>query len=176
MKNGGVTDVTNKETIERAIMDTNWEKFMKSHYRPFYRYPLHQEFGGKGTAAAMSWALARVYNPKWDIPAFELEFLQSLEIPKEIWSIAPIKRKINIEQYCKFWEKVKETTSCFPDAFSLATMKARAHNERISEIEYRLTRILLLAGYALSHWKRCMDVMILKKSGITKLSGLWTVV
>jgi hypothetical protein len=39
-----------------------------------------------------------------------------------------------------------------------------------------LTRIPLVVGFAPNRWKCCLDVMILKKSGVTDLSSLRTIV
>ena len=49
-------------------------------------------------------------------------------------------------------------------------------NSQIATIDCMMTRIALVVGFAPSCWKHCLDVMILKKSGITDLSGLRTIV
>jgi hypothetical protein len=54
-------------------------------------------------------------------------------------------------------------------------MTAGALSDLISAIECNLTSIPLRTGYPLKRWKKCMDVMILKKSGITSLHSLRTV-
>jgi hypothetical protein len=55
-------------------------------------------------------------------------------------------------------------------------MKAGSKNQTIASIECMLTRIPLKFGHAASRWKHCMDVMILKKPGISHLGSLRTVV
>jgi hypothetical protein len=55
-------------------------------------------------------------------------------------------------------------------------MKAGATSEKISLIECALVNIPLKAGYSPKRWKTFVDIMILKKSGVTSLSGLCTVV
>jgi len=55
-------------------------------------------------------------------------------------------------------------------------MKAGTFDPQIATIDCMMTRIPLVVGFAPSRWKHCLDVMILKKSGITDLSGLRTIV
>jgi len=55
-------------------------------------------------------------------------------------------------------------------------MNAGTFSPVISQIEWQLTKIPLQSGYSPSRWRHFMDVMILKKSGITLLDSLRTVV
>ncbi len=81
-----------------------------------------------------------------------------------------------MESHKAFWRKAKENTACYPDQLSFATMKAGAKDDLIAEVDCLMTRIPLKAGYAPKRWKKCLDVMILKKSGVTHLSGLCTII
>jgi len=82
---------------------------------------------------------------------------------------------ISLESYHSFWRKAKENTSSFPDSLLFSTMKAGSFSPLVSQIECLLTQIPLQSGNSPLRWQRCMDVMILKKSGITTLSSLRTV-
>jgi hypothetical protein len=55
-------------------------------------------------------------------------------------------------------------------------MKVGARDDLTVEIECELTNIPLKANFSPKWWKNCIDVMIPKESGVTDLSGLWTVV
>jgi len=55
-------------------------------------------------------------------------------------------------------------------------MKAGAHDPLIALLECQMTQIPLAKGFAPQQWKQCLDVMIMKKSGVTDLSGLCTIV
>jgi hypothetical protein len=83
---------------------------------------------------------------------------------------------LSLPEYRSFWHKAKEMTSCYPNKLSFSTMKARARSDMIAEIECTLANILIKAGCSPKRWKNCLDVMILKKSGITTLNSLRTVV
>jgi hypothetical protein len=83
--------------------------------------------------------------------------------------------EISMESYRNFWKKAKEKTSAYPDALSFATMKVGATDDQISEFECSLINIALKSGYSPERWRHLLDVMILKKSGITELSSLRTI-
>jgi hypothetical protein len=55
-------------------------------------------------------------------------------------------------------------------------MKAGAADPEIAALECSLTRIPLRYGFSPQRWKFCLDVMLLKKSGVTDLSSLRTIV
>jgi hypothetical protein len=54
-------------------------------------------------------------------------------------------------------------------------MKAGASDELIAEVECDLINIALASGYSPDRWRKLLDVMILKKSGVTQLSSLRTI-
>jgi hypothetical protein len=83
---------------------------------------------------------------------------------------------ISLPEYRHFWHKAKETTSCYPDALLFTTMKAGARSDLISDIECKLAKVSIKSGYSPLFWKKCLDVMILKKSGLTTIKSLRTVV
>jgi hypothetical protein len=50
-------------------------------------------------------------------------------------------------------------------------MKAGALDPQIASLDCKMTRIPLAIGFAPKRWKQCLDVMIMKKSGITDLAA-----
>jgi hypothetical protein len=54
---------------------------------------------------------------------------------------------IPIETYRAYWKKAKETTSCYPEKLSFATLIAGAQDDVILEFEFIMTRIPLFSGY-----------------------------
>jgi hypothetical protein len=119
--------------------------------------------------------LTGVCEPYRKIPLAELALLDALKMPDKLAEIGQ-DMLLSIEEYVAFGKKAKENTSTYPDGLSFSTMKAGATSKLIANIECRLTRIPLKAGYAPSRWKNCLDVMILKWSGVTHLGSLRTVV
>jgi len=98
-------------------------------------------------------------------------------MPAEVKELGHLKMEMSVDSYVRYWKKAREDTSCYPSALSFATMKAGAFDQQIASLDCMMTRIPLAAGFAPSRWKRCLDIMILKKSsGVTDLSSLWTIV
>jgi hypothetical protein len=83
---------------------------------------------------------------------------------------------MSLSDHKKFWKGAKENTSCYPCALSFATMKAGAKDEVIAEMDFLAAQIPLQGGFSPDSWQRATDVMIPKKSGVTLLSGLRTIV
>lgn len=96
-------------------------------------------------------------------------------MPMKVKEQGPQSMDISLQNYRSFWRKAKESISSYPGVISFSTMKAGATSELISSIECNLTRIPLLSGYSPRRWRKCMDVMILKKSGVTTLNSLRTI-
>ena len=90
--------------------------------------------------------------------------------------LGPIRMELTLDSYIAFWLKAREDTACYPSALSFSTMKAGATDSAIAALGCSLTRIPLRFGFAPSRWKFCLDVMLQKKSGVTDLSGLRTIV
>jgi hypothetical protein len=84
--------------------------------------------------------------------------------------------EMSLDSYVSFWKKAREDTSCYPSALSFSTMKAGATDTDIAALDCTMTILPLRYGYAPQRWKHCLDVMIMKKSGVTDLSGLRTIV
>jgi hypothetical protein len=96
-------------------------------------------------------------------------------MPEAGEELGPQSMRISLESYYAFWRKAKENTSSYPVALSFSTMKAGSLHSDIAKLECLLTSIPLQSGYSLKRWRNCMDVMILKKTGVTTLSSLRTV-
>jgi hypothetical protein len=90
--------------------------------------------------------------------------------------MGPFKMELTLESYVAYWKKAREETSCYPSALSFSTMKAGAYDKDIAALDCCMTRIPLKVGFAPERWKFCLDVMLMKKSGVTDLLGLRTIV
>jgi hypothetical protein len=175
-ENGQTKDLTNKREIENAILLSNKEKLSQSSHTPFYQHPLKEEFGFKGLTQAAQAALAGVYSSRHDMTQYVYDVIKQWRKPPQLCSLPTQAMPIHISQYRSFRKKAKENTACYPHCMLFLTMKAGALDDYISEIECRLTKISLAAGFAPGCWKKCKDVMITKKSGDTALSELRTIV
>jgi hypothetical protein len=84
--------------MEKAIMKKNKSKFKQAHHRPFYKFPLINEFGNKGLMMASAAALAGVYDPNWEIPPYEKELIEFLYRPSAVAALGPQAMDISVEQ------------------------------------------------------------------------------
>jgi len=136
-------DLTDKKDIKAAIMKANEKKFCQSTHRPFYNQPLVGYFGFKAISPSSSAVLAGIYESNDTLPASEQQLLQALETLQEIRDLQPIRMDLKYEEYVGFWRKAQENTSSYPDALSFSTMKAGTTSTLISEIEWRLIKMVI---------------------------------
>jgi len=168
-------DLMGKREIEQAILQNNKKKFEQSFHTPFYQQPLLSDMGFKGLTSKAKQVLLGVCDPPGSLPPKLKNFIQHLQIPEQHKRIKPT-LDLSLEQYNFFWNHAKVMTSAYPDALSFATMKAGAQDGYMAEVEWLLARIPLLSGYSLKRWQNFLDVMVMKKSGLTLLSSLSTIV
>jgi hypothetical protein len=173
---GEKIEITNKQEVEAAILASNKSKFSQSFHTPVYQSPLQESFGFKGLTTSAQSVLAGVYEHPEELSSYIVDMLSQWEKPEAIRSLEPVNMSLSLEQYRYFWNKANENVSCYPSALSFSTMKAGSFDPDISFVDCTLTKIPLERGFAPSRWKHCLDVMILKKSGVTDLSGLWTII
>jgi hypothetical protein len=168
---GNTIDLTDKLDIEKAIVKNNKEKFEQAFHTPFLQPPLRNLFGFKGLTSAAQAAVAGVYEPSPTLSSHIRDLLEELARP-------PGNNKIpfTTDSYRKFWKRAKQDTSCYPGALSFASLKAGATDNLIAEFECALTRIPIHSRYSPKRWRQMIDVMILKKAGLTALSNLHTIV
>lgn len=173
-------DLTTKQDIEKAILSENSSKFQQSFHTPFYTRPLSNDFGYKALTPAAAQVLLGVYNPPPDIDGNTKQYLKQLAFPSSVkqnnYKAGKTTYEITLEEHIAFWKRAKEDTSCFPCALSFATMKAGAQDKVISEVDCLAANIPLKGGFSPTAWQNATDVMIPKKSGVTLLSGLRTIV
>ncbi len=172
---GTSKDLTEKAEIEAAIMENNQVKYQQSFHTPILVPPLREDFGFKGLTTAAQAVLGGVYEPSEQVDPYTREVIKELQMPQEVRALGPQTMEIPLQTYRAFWKKANDKTSAYPDDLSFATMKVGASDEVISELECSLINIALKSGYSPERWRHLLDVMILKKSGITELSSLRTI-
>jgi len=147
-----------------------------SRFAPFYLSPLKEEFGFKGLTSVSQAVLAGLYESNHDIDQRTLDVIAQWQMPDAVKALGHLKMEMSVNSYVRYWRKARENTSCYPSALSFATMKAGAHDSKIATLDCQMTRLPLVVGFAPHRWKHCLNVMIMKKSGVTDLSGLRTIV
>jgi hypothetical protein len=166
--------------IEKAILAENAAKFQQSFNTPFYTEPLSTDFGYKALTSSATQVLLGIYTPPPHIDDATKCYLQKLELPNPLKTINRKKYAdayaISVKEHISFWKRAKETTSCYPCELSFATMKAGASDSTIATVDCLAANIPLKGGFSPDSWQHATDVMIPKKSGVTLLSALRTIV
>jgi hypothetical protein len=175
LSDGSSQDITGKQAIEEAILKNNQEKYQQSFHTPFLQSPLREAFGFKGLSSAAQAVLGGVYEPPENVDRYTKAFIKELCMPQKVREMGKQTMEISLEEYKHFWKKANDKISCYPAELSFATMKAGSYDDLIAEIECDLLNFVLASGYSPERWKKLLDVMILKKSGITQLSSLRTI-
>ncbi len=120
--------------------------------------------------------LSGCYEPPPSLPPEVTDFIAELEMPQSVRALGPQSMAMSVHQYQSFWNKAKENVSCHPGTLSFSTIKSGTTNNTIAQVECCLTRIPLLSGYSPKRGRKCTNVMIQIRSGVTHLSGLRTIV
>ncbi len=175
LSDGSSQDITGKQEIEEAILKNNQEKYQQSFHTPFLQSPLREAFGFKGLSSAAQAVLGGVYDTPENVDPYTKAFIEELYMPQKVREMGKQTMAISLEEYKHFWKRANENISCYPAELSFATMKAGSYDDLIAEIECDLLNFVLASGYSPERWKKLFDVMILKKSGIMKLSSLRTI-
>jgi hypothetical protein len=173
---GRLVDLTKKRDIETAIIQENKRKFQQSFHTPFYQPPLNHDFEYKALTRFASQVLRGDYIPPESCPASIISYLSALQAPSSVQNhVKASDFLISLEDHIHFWRHAKASTSCYPAEMSFATMRAGASDPMIADIDCTAANIPLKGGFAPLRWRRSLDVMIPKKSGVTLLSGLRTI-
>ncbi len=120
--------------------------------------------------------LAGVYDSNDNLPQVVLDVIAQWQMPEEVRALGKLTMDLDVDQYRSFWNKANKNVSCYPSELSFSTMKAGSFDDTIASMECSMTRIPLVKGFAPRCWRHCLDVMILKRSGVTDLSSLRTIV
>jgi hypothetical protein len=173
---GETQDILEKSDIEQVIMQENKSKYQQSFHTPFMRPPLITDFGLLGTGPCSSDLLHGKYNPPTNISQHTKTYLYHLAYPQNCGNTYNNIPFIYVEEYRSYWRKAKENTSSYPSEINFSTLKAGAHSNTISTFDCIMTRLPITKGFSPSRWRKCIDVMILKKAGVTTLSSLCTII
>jgi hypothetical protein len=84
-------------------------------------------------------------------------------MPKEVRNLGSQQLSLTLHEYRKYWKKAREDTACYPSELSFSTMKVGAWVDRISSLDWVMTKLPLELGFSPKRWKQCLDVMLLKK-------------
>jgi hypothetical protein len=169
-------DVNDKREMEEAIMASTQRKYSASFHTLFMQPPLVGTFGYVGLGRAADEVLDGHFAIPEGVDEHTARLIHHLKRLVAITHEGLHPTKLPVHAYKEFWRKAKERTSCYPGVLSFSTLKASSQDDLLCELDCILTRFPLFSGYTPMQWKKCLDVMILKKAGLHQVHSLRTIV
>lgn len=168
--------MTEKSAIEQAIMEGTKKKYTAASHTPFMTHPLLYDFGYLGVGESAEEVLLGQYTPPKGVDPITIQFIQHLQQLQAKREAGMYPTSLPLQEYRGYWKKAREYTSCYPGDLSFASLKAAAQDDVNAEFECLMVEIPLFSGYAPNRWKKFLDVMLLKKEGLTQVEALRTIV
>mmetsp|Transcript_17146 Transcript_17146/g.32461 ORF Transcript_17146/g.32461 Transcript_17146/m.32461 type:complete len:594 (+) Transcript_17146:248-2029(+) len=165
--------VTDKDTLEKVIMEENEKKFHQTEdCCPLMKGQLLDDIGLYANGPRVSDILSGRYITPPGTGSATKTFLTACKQPTT-FSPSPY-NYYSKENYIKAWSKAREKTGSGQVHFG--HWKAGLSDPDITDAEWLLTFLPTKHGFSPSLWKNATDVMILKKSGVLDLDKLGTIV
>ena len=169
----GEKEITDKEELEKAIIDSNRHKYHQTEDTcPFMNEPLLSDFGHLGMGPKTSQALNGKYTPYSLLSPQTKDFIELCKFPEEEFIINPLDR--SLAYFTKSWRKMKEKTSSRDLHFG--HYKAVVDDDELMHLHHMLAEIPFRTGYSPLRWRQATNVMIMKKQGNTNVDKLRTLV
>ena len=174
---GNIQEVTEKESMERLLLDANENKFRQCESTPMMVEPLLSVFGqlGINTLAAKQ-VMAGEYVCPPGAPSGASTILQQFAMSDIAKAADKTSQEITIDQWMKFWKSARENTSSGPSPMHFGVLKAGAHSVTIASLDCWMTEIPRRSGYSPCRWRSAIDAVLWKKPGIFFLEKTRTIV
>ena len=164
--NGIEYEHTSKESIEKLCAAENERKYHQTEsggsqlLLPEYI----QELGNYGEGAAIPQVLNGEYTPPPSASSATRDFLEACSIQNEPRILAPQNKDIvsRYQDHVLGWRKRKEQTCTHH--LHIGHYKAALQNKNISWFLFQRSDIPEMTGYSPSRHRKCVDLMIMKKS------------
>ena len=138
--------------------------------------PLHDDVGYLGNTPQSQAILNGTYVPPPGLSEGAVRFIQHLRTPPSIVQEGPMPNDISTDSYQYYWKKAKEQTSSGVSGLHFGHYKAGLWSPKLWQLEHGLTNIPNRTGYSPDRWRKCVDVMLLKKELVFLVNKLRTIV
>ncbi|MGL5936571.1 MAG: endonuclease/exonuclease/phosphatase family protein [Cetobacterium sp.] len=170
-------EYTTQEDIEKALLQVNENKTRASDNTPFMQGELLRDFGYRQNTAAHEEVLQGTYKiPETCHPATE-RVLRGLARPSSTRESKGfrVRTHITTEDHIKGWKRQKERTSGGMSGLHFGHYKAHLQDKLLAAFDASMRSVAYTTGYALSRWKKGLDVQLLKKTNDFKATNLRTI-
>ena len=166
-------DVTDPQSLVRALIEEYKQKYHQTESTPPMRYPVLPFLGYLGINHN---SLNLLNGRTQTIPHIDAYSARLFTKLSKIPQYEPIPIGISTKDYRQGWQKSKERTSSGGSLLHFGHCKAISQDESLSAMEASLMSIPLRSGYAFSHWRRGIDCTLLKKKNSFQVNKLRTIV
>jgi hypothetical protein len=115
------------------------------------------------------------YDPPEEVDEYTKKLIKQFRQNRKSTEHDPL-YKITPDEWKSFWKGATERTSCGYDILHFGTWKAGSFSGTITELDALLTYIPLQTGYSPLRWRVAINDLLLKKSGVTLVEKLRTIV
>ena len=161
----GMIEVTNKEDMERILMETNEAKFRLACVTPFAQGQLLEDLGPCGMTKKAEDVLRGRYISPSDIHQGAQKFIECVKMSEEIKNATPISAAITPEEHTIFWRSQREATSSSPSGLYFGFMKTTAKVPRLANTISKFVSIPYESGYSPNRWRNSVNVTLMKVEG-----------
>ena len=165
-------DITKKSEMETLIIAENEKKYHQTEKScPLLQGQLLEDIGLLGDGPEVD----NILNGKYKIPEGTSEavklWIKNLHIPNRDDREAML---TTLTEYRQGWKLVKEHTAS--GQLHFGHYKACAMHDMLAWATYVMASLPRATGFTPERWRRCTDVMLLKKEGLFLLDKLRTIV
>ena len=173
-RDGTVEEITDKVALETAIIKENIVKYHQTEDScPLFTPQLMRDIGPMGEGPKVQDILQGTYECAPDTPKHVKTFIQSMSQP--VTTTQPEGCFLMSQQeFRESWKVVKERTSS--SGAHIGHYKAACQHDELSRLLHLRSEIPFLSGYAPQRYRNGVDVMLLKKAGVTDITKLRTIV
>ena len=165
-------DVTKKSEMEKYIIKENEEKYHQTEKScPLLQGQLLEDIGLLGDGPKVDEILNGTYVPPPNTTKAVKMWLKNLHIPERDEREAVL---TTLQEYRKGWQIVREHTAS--GELHFGHYKACAMHDMLSWATFTMASLPRAIGFTPDRWRRCTDVMLLKKEGLFLLEKLRTIV
>ena len=165
-ENGIWKEVTERRSMETALLDENRRRFTQASDTPFLQPPLLELVGALGTGPAAEDILRGTFTIPEGVDEWAANFIPFLAKPTKVQVgqfIGP-EKFVSVRSHCEGWRKAKERTSSGPSGITFAHFKAGLVHPTVTEFETIMTSIPYETGISPERWQHGTNVMLEKQA------------
>jgi hypothetical protein len=174
-ENGLIHESTGREHLEDMCNKANEAKIQQTAGTPFTTGALQEDVGWVWIGPAVCMMLDGTYETPEEVEEYTKKLIKKFRQNHKATEHDPL-YKITPEEWKSFWKGPAERTSCGCDILHFGTWKAGSFSGTITELDAILTDIPLQTGYSPLRLRLAIDALLLKKSGVTLVEKLRTIV